>query len=175
MYILAIDTSFRKIGWAILDTSKPEGRRRLIDYGTIWVRAKGSVQRMNQIKSRLQYVIQRHRPLLAVIEKAESFTYNRSYHRGQKPLNQKAMQKHNISLGLITSVCLFSGLDIRYLSPLEWKGFQNKETTRTYVNEHFETTILKSHHDESDAIKMGSRFIDCKLEDNWKRQEVRNG
>lgn len=175
MYILSIDTSFRKIGWAILDTSKPEGSRRLIDYGTIWVRAKGNVQRMVQIKSRLQYIIRRHQPNLAVIEKAESFTYNRSSHRGQKPLNLKAMQKHNISLGFITSVCLFCGLDIRYLSPLEWKGFQNKETTRTYVNEHFGTTILKSHHDESDAIKMGSRFIDCKLEDNWKCQEVRNG
>ena len=175
MYILAIDTSFRKIGWAILDTSKLEGPRRLIDYGTIWVRQRGTVQRMNQIKSRLQYIIQRHQPILAIIEKAESFTYNRSYRRGQKPLNQKAMQKHNISLGLITSVCLFGGLEIRYLSPLEWKGFQNKETTRTYVNEHFGTTILKSHHDESDAIKMGSRFIDVVLEENWKHQEVQNG
>ncbi len=136
------------------------------------IKANGFDRILKQIHSHLQSIIQCHKPTLAVIEKSESFTYSRSLSNGRHPLNQTAMQKNNIALGIISSVCIISGLEIRYLSPLEWKGFQSKEVTRTYVNERFKTKIIKSHHDESDAIKMGSQFIDIVLSEEYKRQEL---
>jgi len=159
MKIISIDSSIAKIGWAVLNDTKSVGPEMLVGYGTIKI-PSGDINFKTQIITKeLVKIIQKYNPEKALIETAKPFTYGRSTRYG-KPLNQKAMAKNNVAVGIITTVCQTRGMMTRHMSAQEWKGNQKKEITRWVVNATYDIKILKSHNDEADAIKMGQWFIE---------------
>ncbi len=161
MKLLSIDTSIAKIGWAVLDDQYPIGEKMLKGYGTIKIPAMAISEKTRNITIAIKEIIEKYTPDEAVIETPKPFTYGRSK-RYNRPLNQKAMAKNNIAVGVITSTCATLGLTTHHLSAQDWKGNQKKEVTLWAVNQTYSLNIKKSHNDEADAIKMGQYLIEEK-------------
>jgi len=161
MKLLSIDTSIAKIGWAVLDDKHPVGEKMLKGYGTIKIPAMAISEKTRNITIAIKEIIEKYTPDEAVIETPKPFTYGRSK-RFNRPLNQKAMAKNNIAVGVITSTCSTLGLKTHHLSAQDWKGNQNKDATLWIVNQTYGLELKKSHNDEADAIKMGQYLVEEK-------------
>lgn len=174
MIVLSIDSSISNIGWAVLDDTETVGSKMLKGSGTLKIPNLKMASKAKKIMDGITSLIDQYDTEVAVIERPMSFTYARTS-RYTRSLNQSAMAKNNIAVGIISATCIGRGLETHYMSAQDWKGKQPKEVTIQAVNILFGTTITKSKHDEADAIKMGQVFIEDRRYEKLIKGETNGG
>lgn len=108
MIILGIDPGLATVGIGVIDASR--GAMRVIDYCTIETsKTSSTAERLKEIAEDLSAIIQKHHPLIAVIEKLYFET------------NQKTAMSVAEARGAILLTCTQGGLSIIEPTPLELK------------------------------------------------------
>jgi Holliday junction resolvasome RuvABC endonuclease subunit len=155
--LISIDTSINNAGVSVFDLETYE----LVEYGLVPVKHK----RGQPLEAKLENLFLAACEIfnkysvdwdvkLAVIERAEKFTYNRNA-RGGKSITQAAMNINHNAVGLFATYFAMRKIPFRFVTPEAWKGKMRKEGTIYSVNMEFGLKLTIDDNDTADAIGIG--------------------
>lgn len=155
--LISIDTSINNAGFSVFDLETYE----LIKYGLVPVKHKrgqpleAKLENLWAATIELFYEYTSTRVVkLAMIERAEKFTYSRNT-RGGKTITQAAMNINHNAVGLFASYFISNYVPVRFVTPEAWKGKMRKEGTIYSVNMEYGLKLTIDDNDIADAIGIG--------------------
>ena len=159
--VLAVDPGVTT-GWALLgDWIEGAGKVDVIDFGSFKLKGRGT-KRLAALQEHIRDVIselaeQGYRPMLAVVERLEGFSYSRSS-KGGKALNQKALQTNRDFTTAIILALDGLGIEVETMNPVGpegWKRGMRSDLTQLVKM----LWDIECDQHAADAIMMGDRFI----------------
>lgn len=161
--MISIDPSIVNTGIANFDeTKRANDPSALRWYGVIKTKKKTSlgdkiIDLHNQLHDLMIKFKEHHTKV--IIERPDSFTYQKRMSYEGKDLNYDAINKNNIAVGVIASTMIQFADEILFFTATEWKGKQSKQVTLMVINAEYGLKLTKSQHDMADAIGLGKWWL----------------
>lgn len=156
MIYIAFDPSLNVTGYAVLD-SEQKDQAALLFTGQFTTRGETDEEKLeslyvglrNAVLSRLAF----NDGIMVFIERPTGFSFARSRGLAGKQLNQVALQKNCLAVGVIFALFRGHDCEVKFISPAEWKGRVSKEQTSQVatliygvkVGEHARDAIAIAH------------------------------
>lgn len=148
--IIAIDPSYRDLGWATMKDGKELS-------GHIEPIGDTPAERLNNLCVELKRVIlapDMPFPHKLVVELPGAFSYARSQSKWTgKSLNQSSLQKLNLAIGTIFGVAQGMSIEVEFVD-VTWKGKMNKGIAQSITG--------KKNHNEADAVLLLRWYLSTK-------------
>jgi Holliday junction resolvasome RuvABC endonuclease subunit len=155
MIYIALDPSLNTTGFAVLDSERKDAER-LLFAGQFTSRGESDEERLESIYTGLRDNILSRIPFIddavVYIERPTGFSFARSRGFAGKQLNQVALQKNCLAVGVIFALFRGQGCDVRFISPAQWKGRASKVQTSLIAEKIF--NIHVGEH-ARDSIALG--------------------
>lgn len=144
--ILAIDPSINNTGWAIYRSGG------LFLSGVVKTQGETVVEKLQSLYHQVRNEALCHDIKKAIIEIPGSFSYARSTGRYGKALNQSAIGKLNMAIGVIMLACAEWKVEVDTVEAHVWKTRRSKKLDTSIARS---LTGKKVLADEADAILLG--------------------
>ena len=159
MIYIALDPSLNVTGYAVLDSERKDVDR-LLFAGQFTSKGETDEERLESLYVGLWDNILSRLPVIddavVYIECPTGWSFARSRGAGGRMLNQVALQKNCLAVGVIFALFRGHDCDVKFISPAEWKGRASKIQT-SQVAELIYRVKVGEH--ARDAIAMGHRLM----------------
>jgi hypothetical protein len=159
MIYIALDPSLNVTGYAVLDSERKDAER-LLFAGQFTSKGESDEERLESIYVGLWDNVLSRLPVIddavVYIERPTGWSFARSRGAGGRMLNQVALQKNCLAVGVIFALFRGHDCDVRLITPQTWKGRTPKAQTSQVAE-----LIYKIHVGEHarDAIALGHRLM----------------
>ena len=159
MIYIPIDPSINTTGFAVLDSDRKDAER-LLFAGQFTSKGESDEERLESIYTGLRDNILSRLPFIdnvvVYIERPTGWSFARSRGAGGKQLNQIALQKNCLAVGVIFALFRGQGCDVKFISPAQWKGRVSKSQTSQVAELIYR---VKCGEHARDAVALGHRLM----------------